>query len=952
MALTKYWLIINGAQRMVNCDPEKDTLAEVLRRLGLTGTKIGCGAGQCGACSVLLNGEVVRACVKKMKAVENLAEVVTIEGIGTPKDLHPLQVAWNTYGAVQCGFCSPGFIVSAKALLDKNSDPTREEVRAWFKKNRNICRCTGYRPIVDAVMAAARVLRGECDIEEITWRMPEDGNAYNTPFPRRESGVARVTGLANYGDDIRLQMPKDALEMAPVLSDVAHAKILGIDDTEALKQPGVVKVVTYKDVKGSNRLALPLGYPRAKATGVERPLFCYDKVHKYGDLIAVVVADTTEHARAAAKHVKVTYELLPEYGTQLEAILPDAIEVHEGVPNLFLQWPRHKGKDTREVLPNCAHVVEGSFFSSREPHLPIEPDCVTAYIGVDDVLTVEYKSQFVYFAYITIMNAIGVAPDKIRIIECDSGGSFGYSVSPLLPALAAACTVAVDGRPVSMTLTYAEHQHLTGKRSPSHANVTLGCDDSGKIQAMEFHIGYEAGAYTKFQVSLLQKSLHFMGFPYNIPNQMGVSFAAFSNFGYGTTYRAFGAVQALTSSEAIMDVMAEKIGMDPFEFRYKNIARPGETNSCDVPFNEYPMEEMMDALRPKYEAAKKKAAELSTDKVKHGVGVAWGGYCVGEPVDNAQVALAILPDGSFTSYSTWQDVGQHAEASQLLHTYTALRPMNVPYEKIKVEMNDTRFSPNTGISGGSRSHVYAGLAILDAAEKLMNAMRKEDGSYRTYEEMVAEEIPTRYDGAASTVQGRTQELDTNNGTGKAWDLMMYNLFMVEASVDLETGKTKVNRITSNADIGVIGNVLGVEGQAYGGIMHSVGFALKEDYSDMKKHDNMVGAGIIEIDEFPDDIELMWHESYREDGPHGSAGCSENFQSSCHVAVLNAIHDATGVRVYELPAKPEVVLAALQGKNIQPEKYYLGGELYDVIDELDANPIPEEINMRFRGHITE
>jgi aldehyde oxidoreductase len=278
--------------------------------------------------------------------------------------------------------------------------------------------------------------------------------------------------------------------------------------------------------------------------------------------------------------------------------------------------------------------------------------------------------------------------------------------------------------------------------------------------------------------------------------------------------------------------------------------------------------------------------------------------------------------------------------------------MNVPYDKVKVEMNDTRFSPNTGISGGSRSHVFAGLAILDAAEKLMSSMRKDDGSYRTYDEMVAEELPTRVDGAASTVQGRTQELDCNTGTGKGWDLVMYDLFIAEVSVDMETGKTKVNRITSNADVGVIGNVLGVEGQAYGGIMHSVGFALKEDYSDMKKHDNMVGAGITEIDEFPDDIELIWHESYREHGPHGSAGCSENFQSSCHVAVLNAIYNATGVRVYELPAKPNVILSALKGESIKPEKYYLGGDLYDIIDELDANPVPEDLNIRFRGQITD
>jgi len=158
MALKSYWLNINGAKRMCVCDPDKDTLAAVLRRMGLTGTKIGCNGGQCGACSVILNGEVVRSCVKRMRMLKDEDVITTIEGIGTPDNLHPLQEAWNTYGAVQCGFCSPGFIVSAKGLLEANPDPTREEVRAWFAKHHNICRCTGYKPIVDAVMAAATVL--------------------------------------------------------------------------------------------------------------------------------------------------------------------------------------------------------------------------------------------------------------------------------------------------------------------------------------------------------------------------------------------------------------------------------------------------------------------------------------------------------------------------------------------------------------------------------------------------------------------------------------------------------------------------------------------------------------------------------------------------------------------------------------------------------------------------
>ncbi|KNZ40860.1 (2Fe-2S)-binding protein, partial [Acetobacterium bakii] len=184
MAKRKMLLFINGAERMLVCDPESDTLSDVLRRIGLTGTKVGCGTGQCGACSVIFNGKVIRSCSKKMKNIEDGSEITTIEGIGSPTQLHPIQLAWIVYGGVQCGFCTPGFIVSTKGLLDTNDNPTRQEVRDWFRKHRNACRCTGYKPLVDAVMAAAKVIRGEMTMAELSFDIPEDGRIYNTRYPR------------------------------------------------------------------------------------------------------------------------------------------------------------------------------------------------------------------------------------------------------------------------------------------------------------------------------------------------------------------------------------------------------------------------------------------------------------------------------------------------------------------------------------------------------------------------------------------------------------------------------------------------------------------------------------------------------------------------------------------------------------------------------------------------
>ncbi|MDR1028048.1 MAG: 2Fe-2S iron-sulfur cluster binding domain-containing protein, partial [Clostridiales Family XIII bacterium] len=300
MILRKVMLKVNGVERMFIFDPEKDTLAETLRRYGLTGIKVGCNAGQCGACSIIVDGKVVRSCMKKMSAVKENSEIETIEGLGTAASLHPLQQAWITYGGVQCGFCTPGFIMSAKALLDGNPDPTREEVRDWFQKHRNICRCTGYKPIVDSVMEAAAVLRGEKTMEDITFQAEGIERIYNSKFPR-PAALGKVLGVTDYGDDIKHKMPPGTLHVAIIQPKItSHALILNIDCAEAEQMPGVVRVVTAKDVKGTNRIIEPLFHPRSTLDGSDRPIFMDEKFFRYGDVVGAVVADTQEHARAAA----------------------------------------------------------------------------------------------------------------------------------------------------------------------------------------------------------------------------------------------------------------------------------------------------------------------------------------------------------------------------------------------------------------------------------------------------------------------------------------------------------------------------------------------------------------------------------------------------------------------------------------------------------------------------
>ena len=376
--MIKKMLHINGVPKTVIA--ESDTmLADVLReQLKLTGTKVGCGQGQCGCCSVILDGKVVRSCITKMKRVEDGARVTTIEGIGTPDNLHALQMAWTVHGGAQCGFCSPGFIVSAKALLEETKSPTRKQVRDWFQKHRNACRCTGYKPLVDAVMDAAKVLRGEMTLKDLAFKLPADGRIWGTAYPR-PSAVAKVTGTTDYGADLGLKMPPGTLRLALVQAKVSHAKILSIDTSNAEKMPGVAKVITHKDVKGKNRITGLITFASNKGDGWDRPILCDQKVFQFGDAIAIVAADTEENARAAAEKVNVKLEELPAYMSAPAAMAEDAIEIHPGTPNVYYEQKRAKGDDTQPLMKSAAHVVENEYYLQRQPHLTMEPDVGLAY---------------------------------------------------------------------------------------------------------------------------------------------------------------------------------------------------------------------------------------------------------------------------------------------------------------------------------------------------------------------------------------------------------------------------------------------------------------------------------------------------------------------------------------------------------------------------------------------
>lgn len=939
--MRRFILHINGIQREGICSPDTDSLADVVRRLGLTGTKVGCGTGQCGACTLLLNGKVTRSCIRKMKSVPDYSRVETIEGLGTAEHLHPLQRAFMTYAAVQCGFCSPGFIMSASALLLENPSPTRQEARDWFTRHNNICRCTGYKPIIDAVMAAAAVMRGEKSMEEITFSIPPDKRIFGSNLPK-PNALSRVMGACDYGADISLKMPAQTYHLAVVLARTHHAVIKKIDYAEAEKMPGVVKVITAADVKGTNRLCVPHGAVRAYSDAKVRPVICDTTVFRYGDAIAVVAARTHEQARAAAGKVVAEYEELPAYITYEEAVAPDARQIHEsvidtGIPNVFVEQPVYKGDDAETIIEQAPYSVSGSFSTTRQPHLPIEPEVVQAYpegLGV----AIQYKSQWPHSAIYFMADAIGLPQDAIRVIQNPVGGSFGYSMSPAPVALAAVCALSLKA-PVSLVMNYEEHQHFSGKRSPAYTNARLACDGDGRFCAMEYHVGVDHGAYDESAGALTTKVARFFGYPYSIPHIRGLVQTAYTNGNFGVQYRAFGSPQAYMASEQLVDMLAEKAGIDPFMMRYINIARAGDLCTTSVPYREYPMEAIMKGMEPYYTDAVERARRESTAEKKRGVGLAWGGYHVGKPgAEHSELILELNEDNSVTLFSCWTEVGQGADLAATVNLHEALRPLNLQPEQIHLVSGDTAICPDMGPSAGSRSFHMGGRAAQDAANRLLEAMRKPDGSYRTWQEMQDANIPTRYIG---TFETSWSVINPDNGHGHGAIAQNYVLNLAEVEVDTGSGKTQVNKMTIIADIGTVGSLHGALGQAWGGFSHSLGFALSEDYTDVKKHASMLGAGVPRCNTIPDDIHIIFHETPRPEGPFGATGCAEGFQSAGHAAILNAIANAVGIRIHTLPATPAKVKAALEakarGEECTQRPWNLGCTLRERMNYLKEHP---------------
>jgi aldehyde oxidoreductase len=873
--------ILNGVPRKVIVDPQKNLLKVIREDLKLTGTKDGCSAGHCGTCAILMDGEVVLSCKVPVTKAQS-KEITTIEGIGTLKSPHPLQLAFAKTGAIQCGFCTPGMIVRAKSILDKNLDPSREEIKKALQPH--ICRCTGYHKIFEAIELAASYLRGKT--KSIELKLTGKG-IIGQPVTRPDA-LEKATGTTLYAADIAV----DGCAYIKVLrSPHHHAKIIQVDKKEAETIPGVLAVLTAEDVKGTNIL---------KMAGDDQPILCGNKVRFIGDPVAAVVASSEEIASYATEKIEVTYGPLDPVLTPEEALKEGAIKVHDDRSNLFFEQPIIHG-DVKKGFSESEVVVEKTFTTQSVEHAYLENDAGVAYVDENGKLIVMSASQNIHAHRKTIAEAIGLPLDKARVIQTPTGGAFGGKLDVSVGGILGLAALKLK-RPVKLVYTRSETFAATPKRHPFLMKVKVGAKKDGTLMALDFDLTADGGAYKSFSNSVTQRAvIHSQG-PYRFPNANVYGKTVYTNTAFKGAMRGFGVPQVAFAIESILDELAMELKMDPLALRMKNGFAKGDTTICgQVLDHAIGFQECMETLKPLYEKALRQAKANTTNEIKRGVGLGgvWFGPGRSAP-DQSEAWAELLPDDTLQVWIAASDMGQ---GTNTMFWQIAAETMGFPLERVKVFTTDTEITPDGNFSAGSRQTYVSGRAVQMAVEELKKAM--DENGVKTYNEMKARGLPTLYKAVNKPVTSRP---DPKTGQGVPWETYSFGIQMAEVAVEIKTGKVDVMKITSVHDLGTVINVQNVEGQLHGGIYMGLGYALMEEFV-YTKTDSFAKFRMPRAKDMPD-MEVITLNIPRKKGPFGASGTAEYADVPTAPAIANAIYNACGVRIRDLPITSEKMKKSL------------------------------------------
>jgi aldehyde oxidoreductase len=835
---------------------------------------------------VIVNGKAVRSCLTKVADLDG-AEVISIEGLGTPQNPHLIQEAFVLAGAIQCGYCTPGMIMATKALLDENVNPTVDDIKKALR--RNLCRCTGYKKIIEAIQLAGRFLRGELTPNQVR---PDPKQGLIGVSHPRPSAMIKACGLAEFTADIHVP---GAAELAAVHSPYAHALIKSIDTSEAERMPGVIGVMTAKDIKGTNRWKFIVS---------DRPLLCDTKVRSIGDPVVTVLAETREQAVAAVEAVKVEYEPLPVMMTPDQALAEGALQIHSDRPNLCYSQPQIRG-DTDAALAQSAAVVETDFSTQTNHQAALEPEACVCYLEEGDdedvpTLVVIGRSINIHSHMGMLQDAVGY--ENIRYEEAYSGGQFGMKVEITSEGLAAAATLHFK-RPVRYVPSLTESMLLSSKRHAFDMKVKIGADAQGKLTGYAIDFTVNNGAYYSNGNVIINRALLMLSGSYYIPTIKATSRLVYTNTIYGSAARGAGPPQVNYALESAIDMLAEKMGIDPLEFRLMNSLKPGQPKSTGRIVEQWPLPGLIEAIRPHYDRARREATEFNRkgQVIKRGVGLGTGSFGISAPGDTANVAVELDPDGGLTVFAAAADPG---EGNDSMLTQIASHLMGLPMDKIRLVTRTTEKTTATGPAAGSRITYMVGGAMVDAINKLKAGMAEVNAS--TYERLRTAGRPTRYMGTKKNEDAGP--LDPQTGQGPSFESQVHAVQLAEVEVNTRTGEIRVIKMTTAVDAGRVINPKNLEGQLEGGMDMGVGFALREEYIDGQTKDWVSFKFPTISHSF--EMETIIRETPRTKGPLGATGVGEMTMVPTAPAVMNAIANACGARVRHLPATPDKVLEAL------------------------------------------
>ena len=766
---------VNGVS--YSTDEEVKLLRFLRDNLKLTSVKNGCSEGACGSCTVLINGLPVKSCTLLTTEADGM-DILTVEGL-SDREKGIYTWAFGEAGAVQCGFCIPGMVICAKALLDKNPNPTEKEIRHALRNN--ICRCTGYVKIVKAVELAAQVLRGEAQItDNRNWKLGQRVH--------RVDVRDKVTGSAVYPDDIYLD---GMLHAVAVRSKHPRAEVLGIDKFAALTAPGVVAVYTAEDIPGDKVVGhLKKDWDAMIAVG--------ETTRYVGDVIALVVADTEAHARRAAEAVKVDYNVLKPVTSPADAMLPDAPLVHES-GNLLGHVHAERG-NAEEAISKSDFVLSGHFSTPWTEHAFIEPEAAVSVPLDDGSVKIYSTDQGVYDTRRETAPMLGLPEEKVLVQNCYVGGAFGGKEDVSVQHLSALAAV-LTGKPVKMVLTRPESLAFHPKRHPMEMDFTVGCDKDGIIKGVKARIIADTGAYASLGIPVLQRACTHASGPYNYRNFEIDGYSYYTNNPPAGAFRGFGVTQSCFGIETMLNRMADLVGISHWEIRYRNAIRPGqELPNGQITDNATALVETLEAVKEEYEKAE--IAGIACAMKNAGVGV-------GIP-DYGRVRLEVK-DGKVIIHCGGSCLGQGlcTVMKQMVINETGLDPQLVVEEK-----SNTFNAPDSGTSSGSRHTTISGEAARRAGVMLREALQQ-SGGLKALEgrDFFAEYL------------GETDPFGSDLPNPKSHVAYGY-----ATQVCILDGKThKIDRMIAAHDVGVAVNPNNIEGQIHGGVVMGLGYALREIY---------------------------------------------------------------------------------------------------------------------------